>query len=60
LQIDVTSPNLVKSAFEKTTEEFGTIDVLVNSAGYALSGDTESATEAESHKIMETSFFDTV
>lgn len=60
LQLDVISPDLVKRVFEKAVEEFGTIDVLVNSAGYALSGDTESATEAESHEIMETNFFGTV
>lgn len=41
-------------------EQFGTIDVLVNSAGYALSADTEAATEADSHEIMETNFFGTV
>ena len=60
LQLNVTSPNLVKTAFEKTVDRFGTVNVLVNNAGYALSGDTESATEAESHEIMETNFFGTV
>jgi NAD(P)-dependent dehydrogenase (short-subunit alcohol dehydrogenase family) len=60
LQLDVTSSDHVKNAFDKAVEKFGTIDVLVNSAGYALSGDTESATEAESHEIMETNFFGTV
>jgi len=60
LQLDVTSPELVKRVFEQAVERFGTIDVLVNNAGYALSGDTESATEAEFHDIMETNFFGTV
>jgi NAD(P)-dependent dehydrogenase (short-subunit alcohol dehydrogenase family) len=60
LQLNVTSPDLIKTAFEKTVNRFSTVNVLVNNAGYALSGDTESATEAESHEIMETNFFGTV
>ncbi|KAF9690671.1 hypothetical protein EKO04_011471 [Ascochyta lentis] len=60
LRLDVTSPENVNLVLEKAVQSFGTIDVLVNSAGYALSGDTESATEAESHEIMETNFFGTV
>ena len=60
LALDVTSPDAVSSAIEQSTRQVGNIDVLVNSAGYALSGDTESATEAEAHEIMETNFFGTV
>ncbi|KAF3003176.1 hypothetical protein E8E13_009253 [Curvularia kusanoi] len=60
LALDVTSPDAVSSAINQSVERFGSVDVLVNSAGYALSGDTESATEAESHEIMETNFFGTV
>ncbi|KAJ4343401.1 hypothetical protein N0V95_006663 [Ascochyta clinopodiicola] len=60
LQLDVTSPENVNLILDKAVQKFGTVDVLVNSAGYALSGDTESATEAESHGIMETNFFGTV
>lgn len=60
LALDVTSPDAVQSAVKTSIERFGKIDVLVNSAGYALSGDTESATEADWHEIMETNFFGTV
>jgi NADP-dependent 3-hydroxy acid dehydrogenase YdfG len=60
LGLDVTSSDQVKQAFEKAIERFRTISVLVNNAGYALSGDTESATETEIHEIMETNFFGTV
>jgi NAD(P)-dependent dehydrogenase (short-subunit alcohol dehydrogenase family) len=60
LQLDVTSPALVTRTMAKAVDKFHTISVLVNSAGYALSGDTESATEAETHDIMETNFFGTV
>ena len=60
LHLDVTSPALVTQAMAHATARFRTISVLVNSAGYALSGDTESATEAETHEMMETNFFGTV
>lgn len=60
LALDVTSADAVSIAFKQSIERFGNVDVLVNSAGYALSGDTESATEAESHEIIETNFFGTV
>lgn len=36
-----------------------TVFVQVNNAGYSLSGDTESATEEETHREMETLFFGT-
>ncbi|KAK2059584.1 hypothetical protein LY76DRAFT_592190 [Colletotrichum caudatum] len=35
------------------------LGVAVNNAGYSLSGDTESATEGETHREMETLFFGT-
>ena len=60
LALDVASPSAVSCGFKTAVEQFGTIDVLVNSAGYALSGDTEAATEADTHEIMETNFFGTV
>jgi short-subunit dehydrogenase len=58
--LDVTSPPAITSAFQTAVSHFTTIDVLINSAGYALSGDSESATEAETHDIFETNFFGTV
>ncbi|KAF9880112.1 short chain dehydrogenase [Colletotrichum karsti] len=62
LALDVTSPNSVNDAFEAAEKHFGEgfhLDVVVNSAGYSLSGDTESATEEETHQEMETLFFGT-
>lgn len=52
----------MNSAFTAAAEHFGkdfNLDVVVNNAGYSLSGDTESATEEESHQEMETLFFGT-
>ncbi|KZL81473.1 short chain dehydrogenase [Colletotrichum incanum] len=62
LPLNVVSKTSVNSAFTTAKEYFGTgfhLDVVFNSAGYSLSGDTESATEEEIHQQIETLFFDT-
>ncbi|RAH82444.1 NAD(P)-binding protein [Aspergillus japonicus CBS 114.51] len=63
LALDVTSPAAVDAAFQAAAAHFGEsyyIDVLVNNAGYPLSGDSEAVTEAEMHDEFETNFFGTV
>ncbi|KAL9619772.1 MAG: hypothetical protein Q9160_005608 [Pyrenula sp. 1 TL-2023] len=63
LALDVASPTSVDEAFNSAAVYLGPnyhIDVLVNNAGYSLSGDTEAATELEMHDEMETLFFGTV
>ncbi|KAK1993059.1 NAD(P)-binding protein [Colletotrichum falcatum] len=62
LPLDVTSAASVDAAFAAAESHFGPglrLDVVVNNAGYSLSGDTESATEHETHREMETLFFGT-
>lgn len=62
LALDVTSAGLVDAAFADAAKHFGKdfhLDVVVNNAGYSLSGDTEAATEAEAHQEIETLFFGT-
>ncbi|KAM4056367.1 short chain dehydrogenase [Hirsutella rhossiliensis] len=62
LALDVTSPVSVNNAFKAAAAHFGEthyIDVVVNNAGYSLSGDTEAATDEETHHEMETLFFGT-
>ncbi|KAF2811346.1 NAD(P)-binding protein [Mytilinidion resinicola] len=62
LALDVASPTSVDNAFKAAAAHFGAsfhIDVLVNNAGYLLSGDTEAATEQEMHDELETNFFGT-
>lgn len=62
LGLDVTSRSSVDSAFDTAAKHFDKdfhLDVVVNNAGYSLSGDTEAATEEESHLEIETLFFGT-
>ncbi|KAK1624391.1 hypothetical protein BDP81DRAFT_329800 [Colletotrichum phormii] len=62
LALDVTSPASVKDALDAAIEHFGKdfhLDVVVNNAGYSLSGDTESVTEEQAHLEIETLFFGT-
>jgi NADP-dependent 3-hydroxy acid dehydrogenase YdfG len=63
LALDVTKVASVDAAFAEAKKHFGEefyLDVVVNNAGYSLSGDTEAATEEEMHQEMETLFFGTV
>jgi NADP-dependent 3-hydroxy acid dehydrogenase YdfG len=55
LALDVTSASSVNAAFAAAAEHFGKdfhLDVVVNNAGYSLSGDTEAATEEQIHEEM--------
>ncbi|GFF54254.1 uncharacterized oxidoreductase C162.03 [Aspergillus lentulus] len=63
LSLDVTQPPAVDAAFKAAAAHFGDsyyIDVVVNNAGYSLSGDTESVTEHDMHDQFEVNFFGTV
>lgn len=63
VDLDVTSEDSINTAVNSALSKFGRIDVLVNNAGYALMGDTESALQPEDHakarKIVETDFWGT-
>ncbi|ESZ95097.1 hypothetical protein SBOR_4508 [Sclerotinia borealis F-4128] len=62
LALDVTSTTSVNEAFATASRHFGDsfhLDIVVNNAGYSLSGDTECATEEEAHLEIETLFFGT-
>lgn len=62
LALDVTSVASIETAFASAAKHFGTdfhLDVVVNNAGYSLSGDTEAVTEEEMQREMDTLFFGT-
>jgi NAD(P)-dependent dehydrogenase (short-subunit alcohol dehydrogenase family) len=58
--MDVTQREQVKSAIDETIEHFGTIDVLINNAGYGIVGALEETPEDELRRQMETNFFGAV
>jgi NAD(P)-dependent dehydrogenase (short-subunit alcohol dehydrogenase family) len=57
LPLDVTKQEQVDAAVAKTLERFGGVDVLVNNAGYGVTGAIEEVSEAEFTPMYETNVF---
>jgi NAD(P)-dependent dehydrogenase (short-subunit alcohol dehydrogenase family) len=57
LSLDVTKPAQVKSAVEDALARFGHIDVLVNNAGYGVTGAFEEVAEDEYTPMFDTNVF---
>jgi NADP-dependent 3-hydroxy acid dehydrogenase YdfG len=56
-QLDVTKPETITFAIDETLEKFGSINVLINNAGYALMGSVEGIKLEQLHQQFETNFF---
>jgi NAD(P)-dependent dehydrogenase (short-subunit alcohol dehydrogenase family) len=58
--LDVTKPDQVAAAVRRADERFGSIDVLVNDAGYGYRPAVEEGDDAEVRTLFETHFFGAV
>ncbi|MEY8760218.1 SDR family NAD(P)-dependent oxidoreductase [Chryseobacterium tongliaoense] len=57
VQLDVTQKEEVTKAVENVKQHFGSIDILINNAGYGLFGTVEETSEEQARAQMETNFF---
>ena len=59
VEMDINSDTAVSEVMPGLVAEHGTIDVLVNNAGYSLWGPVQGLSMAELRSVMETNFFAT-
>jgi NAD(P)-dependent dehydrogenase (short-subunit alcohol dehydrogenase family) len=57
VKLDLDRPEDAERAIGEAVARFGTIDVLINNAGYAIVGAVEETPDPELRAIMETNFF---
>lgn len=60
IKCDLSNEDEIKSAFKTITEKFGKVDILINNAGYGISGATELIPSSEARKIFDVNFFGTL
>ena len=56
LELDVTDDASVERAVDAAVAKAGRIDVVINNAGYVVSGVTEAVTTEQARRIMDTNF----
>lgn len=57
LPLDVTNEKAVQDAVRKAKQRFGSIDVLINNAGYGYRAAVEEGSTEESKKLFDTNFW---
>jgi NAD(P)-dependent dehydrogenase (short-subunit alcohol dehydrogenase family) len=57
VKLDVTNAADIESSFQAALDKFGRVDVVVNNAGYGLSGVFEELTDKQIHTQMDVNFF---
>src|SRR2546428_893744 len=60
LRLDVDSDDSVRTCVKDVVDQAGSLDVLVNNAGYALTGAIEETSTTEAKSQFETNFFGVV
>ena len=60
LQVDLTSADDIRRSIEQTVTAFGTVDVVVNNAGYGMEGTVEELDEQKMRAIFEINVFATI
>jgi len=60
LTVDVTSDQSVKQSIDEVIGKFGSLDVVVNNAGYSLVGSMEEMTDSEFRETIDVNLFGTV
>lgn len=60
VELDVTRQSQIDAAVAAAIERFGRIDVLVNNAGFGMSGAFEEASDAELRALFDTDYFGVV
>ena len=57
VDLDVTDKSSIDKAFEAAVKKFKRVDVVVNNAGYGLSGPFETLSDSQLRKQMDINFF---
>ena len=60
LAVDLSNLDCIDESIQQTLEAFGRIDVLVNNAGYGMTGTVEETTEKEINKIFDVNILATI
>ena len=60
LRLDVTKPAEIRSAVAAALEQYGTVDVLVNNAGFSVVGAVEETSDEDLRATLEPMFFGAV